>query len=89
MLCVRHLRPSFASFFSADNTQILSIFVWVFFFLFLSSFPLYFRSFSFRRSVFSGILVGVEETQEVACEHGANWMIRGMGLELHHHNNAE
>lgn len=26
--------------------------------------------------------------QEVDCEHGANWMIRGMGLELHHHNNA-
>lgn len=26
--------------------------------------------------------------QEVDCEHGANWMIRGMGLELHHHNDA-
>lgn len=87
---VRHWRPYFCVFFSADNTQILSIFLGFLSFAGVSATKV--CRFETEVVFFCTrwlLCCRLGDIQEVDCEHGANWMIRRMGLELHHHNNID
>lgn len=47
-----------------------------------------FEVFFFSGSAFMPSTQSSETHRKPNCEHGANWMIRRIGLELYHHNNT-